>query len=61
MTGLGAHGAHYAGHTGGGPGSTVAVYQAVDRIPRMTAAVFASTDEEGSVEKLTMDLAYGQT
>jgi hypothetical protein len=59
MTGMGAHGAHYAGHTGSGPGSTVAVYQAIDRIPRRTAAVFAPTDEEGSVEKLTMDLAYG--
>jgi CubicO group peptidase (beta-lactamase class C family) len=59
MTGVGAHGALYAGHTGSGPGSTVAVYQAVDRIPRRTAAAFVSTDEAGSVEKLTMDLAYG--
>jgi CubicO group peptidase (beta-lactamase class C family)/GNAT superfamily N-acetyltransferase len=59
MTGVGAHGAQYAGHTGHGPGSTIAVYQAVDRIPRRTAAVFASTDDEGSVEQLTMDLAYG--
>jgi len=61
MTGVGAHGAQYAGHTGGGPGSTVAVYQAVDRMPRRTAAVFASTDDAGSVEQLAMDLAYGQT
>jgi CubicO group peptidase (beta-lactamase class C family) len=59
MTGVGAHGAQYAGHTGSGQGSTVAVYQAIDRTPRRTAAVFASTDEEGSVEQLTMDLAYG--
>jgi CubicO group peptidase (beta-lactamase class C family) len=59
MTGVGAHGAQYAGHTGSGPGSTVAVYQAVDRTPHRTAAVFAPTDEEGSVEQLAMDLAYG--
>jgi CubicO group peptidase (beta-lactamase class C family) len=34
-------------------------WDAVDRIPRRTAAAFVSTDEEGPVETLTMDLAYG--
>jgi hypothetical protein len=38
-----------AGHTGGGPGSAVAVYHRLDR-PAGTAAAFAAGGDDASVE-----------
>jgi CubicO group peptidase (beta-lactamase class C family) len=38
-----------AGHTGGGPGSAIAVYHRIDQ-PTGTAAAFAAGDEDASVE-----------
>jgi D-alanyl-D-alanine carboxypeptidase len=51
----------YIGHTGGGPGSTSAVYQlaggpAGERT-RCTGAVFAPVDDPGIVEARAMELA----
>ena len=43
----------YIGHTGGGPGSTAAVYQ-----NRYTAAAFAPLDDPGPVETRAMALAH---
>lgn len=44
------------GHTGQGPGSTVAVYHFPDFNPPRTAGVFASIEEQGVVEKNVIDL-----
>ncbi len=44
-----------AGHTGGGPGSAVAVYRRMDGVAR-TAAVFVSTEDERPVETLAWRL-----
>jgi hypothetical protein len=38
------------GHTGGGPGSTAAVYCSPGRVPARVAAVFAPSEEAGQVE-----------
>ena len=43
----------YVGHTGGGPGSTSAVY-----CERFAAAAFARCDDPGPVEKRAMTLAH---
>jgi hypothetical protein len=39
-----------AGHTGGGPGSVIAVYHRTDARPR-TAAIFSPGDDQGGVER----------
>jgi CubicO group peptidase (beta-lactamase class C family) len=44
-----------AGHTGGGPGSSVAVYRRMDGVSR-TAAVFETAEGEGPVETLAWRL-----
>lgn len=44
------------GHTGQGPDSTVAVYHFPSFDPPRTAAVFASIEEQGVVEKKVIDL-----
>jgi hypothetical protein len=44
-----------AGHTGGGPGSAVAVYRRMDGVGR-TAAVFQTAEGEGPVEALAWRL-----
>ncbi len=54
MIGTGETGATYTGHTGGGPGSTAAVYQCG---PRRTAAVFAPVDRPALVEREAIHLA----
>ena len=44
-----------AGHTGGGPGSSVAVYRRMDGVQR-TAATFETTEGDGPVETLAWRL-----
>lgn len=56
MVGIGDAGATYVGHTGGGPGSTAAIYQC-GREPRRTAAAFAPVEEPAAVERCAMELA----
>ena len=45
-----AGGDRFAGHTGGGPGSVVAVYHALSGGPARTAAIFLPGDDQGAVE-----------
>ena len=54
MIGVGETGATYVGHTGGGPGSTAAIYQCG---PHRTAAAFADTEDPGFVERRAICLA----
>lgn len=51
--GIGDAGATYVGHTGGGPGSTAAIYQC----GRRTAGAFAPVEEPATVERRAMELA----
>ena len=44
-----------AGHTGGGPGSAVAVYRRMDGVAR-TAAAFADAEGDGPVEAVAWRL-----
>ncbi|WP_414470886.1 serine hydrolase domain-containing protein [Microvirga sp. M2] len=57
MTGETTRGLKVAGHTGGGPGSTIAVYWALDRrdAPRV-AASFATTDDQAMTEEMAFGL-----
>jgi len=61
MIGIGETGAAYVGHTGGGPGSTAAIYQRGPERhrsgPRRTAAAFARTADPALVERRAMTLA----
>jgi D-alanyl-D-alanine carboxypeptidase len=63
MIGQGIPAGEYVGHSGGGPGSTSAVYQRaaplVDAGARVTAAAFAPLDEPGPVEARALALATG--
>lgn len=64
MIGQGDPPGEYVGHTGGGPGSTSAIYRfvgdATDEHTRRTAAVFAPVDDPGLVEVQAMKVAaYG--
>jgi CubicO group peptidase (beta-lactamase class C family) len=59
-------GGHVAGHTGAGPGSTVAVYYAGSAKPSRTAAFpsrtgafFATGEDQAHVESQTFRLIYG--
>jgi CubicO group peptidase (beta-lactamase class C family) len=45
-----------AGHTGGGPGSVIAVYQRLDAGRRCTAATFEAGGTEGVVESACSDM-----
>ena len=45
------------GHSGGGPGSTNAVYHFPDLSPARTVAVFAESEEDGMAESLALRLA----
>jgi CubicO group peptidase (beta-lactamase class C family) len=47
------------GHTGGGPGSVIAVYHRPDAAPPFTAAAFAFSDDVGHVEEIA--LSRGQS
>lgn len=55
MIGEGVPPGSYIGHTGGGPGSTAAVYRCADT--GCTAAAFAPIDDSGEVERRAMALA----
>ena len=59
MVGRGDPPGQYMGHTGGGPGSSAAVYQRADTTgdARCTAAAFAPLDDPGPVERRAMALA----
>lgn len=45
-----------AGHTGGGPGSVIAVYRRTDRGAVETAAAFALGQDEAAVERAAFGL-----
>lgn len=47
---------HVFGHTGGGPGSTIAVYGASDRKPLRTAVFFATDENEAEREEKAFGL-----
>jgi CubicO group peptidase (beta-lactamase class C family) len=51
MIGEVASGIRAAGHTGGGPGSTVAVYRSIGGEAARTAAVFATSEEQAGTEE----------
>ena len=59
MSGTGTPPGHYIGHTGGGPGSTAAIYQRRDLTdhPPRTAAAFAPLADPGPAERHAMALA----
>lgn len=50
MTGTGPENSRVIGHTGGGPGSVIAVYHHPDATPPFTAAAFSSGGDPGRVE-----------
>lgn len=50
MTGTGSENSRVIGHTGGGPGSVIAVYHHPDAIPIFSAAAFSSGEDAGRVE-----------
>lgn len=50
MTGTGPEDSRVIGHTGGGPGSVIAVYHHPDAAPTFTAAAFSSGQDIGRVE-----------
>ncbi len=50
MTGTGPESSRVIGHTGGGPGSAIAVYHHPDVTPSFTAAAFSSGEDAGRVE-----------
>ncbi|MDE2197942.1 MAG: beta-lactamase family protein [Rhodospirillales bacterium] len=56
MIGRGTDGQHYVGHSGGGPGSTAAVYRRLAP-PGPVGAAFAPLDDPGVVERRAMALA----
>jgi hypothetical protein len=51
MCGMTSYGSTAIGHTGGGPGSVVAVYYLPRATPAFTAAAFAFGDDQARVEK----------
>ena len=54
MTGTGPEDSRVIGHSGGGPGSVIAVYHHPDAIPPFTAAAFSSGEDVGRVEAEAM-------
>jgi hypothetical protein len=52
MSGIASSEHKVMGHTGGGPGSVIAVYHHPDAAPRLTAAAFAFGDDLGQVEEI---------
>jgi CubicO group peptidase (beta-lactamase class C family) len=50
MTGTGLTGSRVIGHSGGGPGSVIAVYHHPDENPPSTVAAFLPADDTGKVE-----------
>ncbi|WP_134499728.1 serine hydrolase domain-containing protein [Microvirga pakistanensis] len=60
MTGETACGLVVAGHTGGGPGSTIAVYHALEgQVPSRTAACFMTDEDQSRTEERTFTLLKG--
>jgi CubicO group peptidase (beta-lactamase class C family) len=51
MSGITSSGNKAIGHTGGGPGSVIAVYHRPDAAPRFTAAAFAFGNDQAEVEE----------
>ncbi|MBS0520859.1 MAG: beta-lactamase family protein [Proteobacteria bacterium] len=51
MTGIVTGGRTIAGHTGGGPGSVIAVYHLLSSRPHRTVAAYAEGDDQGVVER----------
>ena len=64
MIGTDETGASYVGHTGGGPGSTAAVYQRIPDLPgvgpRRTAGAFAPVEDPAIVERRAVVLAMNR-
>lgn len=56
MSGRSATGVQVAGHTGGGPGSTIAVYHGLKSSPARTAAFFVTGDDQALAEGKTFAL-----
>ncbi|MDP1585888.1 MAG: serine hydrolase domain-containing protein [Bradyrhizobium sp.] len=54
MTGTGPENSRVIGHTGGGPGSVIAVYHHPDATTPFTAAAFSSGEDAGRVESEAM-------
>jgi len=52
-------GAFIAGHTGGGPGSVIAVYRLYGRRPTRTGAAFLAQNEAPAVERAAIQYAAG--
>lgn len=59
MAGQGRFGWRVEGHTGGGPGSTCAVYHLPGSAPRRTAAAYAAGDRGGFVERRAFRAGLG--
>jgi CubicO group peptidase (beta-lactamase class C family) len=59
MGGVTSHGMRAFGHTGGGPGSVIAVYRLPDAVRPYTAAAFASGDDPAPVEERVLNHASG--
>jgi len=55
MSGTGLPGLPVAGHTGGGPGSAIAVYNFPDAAPARTVATFSLTEQAAIVEQAAFD------
>jgi CubicO group peptidase (beta-lactamase class C family) len=55
MVGTCAKGRRVTGHSGGGPGSVIAVYHSPGAMPSVTAAAFCSGANEGAVESAAFE------
>jgi len=55
MCGVTSNGTRAFGHTGGGPGSVIAVYRLPDAEPPYTAAAFAVGEDPAPVEERTLN------
>jgi CubicO group peptidase (beta-lactamase class C family) len=61
MIGEVASGMGVAGHTGGGPGSTIAVYRSIGGKAARTAAVFATSEDQAGTEEEAFRLIGGSS
>jgi len=59
MCGTASNGMRAIGHTGGGPGSVIAVYHVPEAERPYTAAAFAFGDDVGSVEERVLNRGAG--
>jgi hypothetical protein len=58
MSGTVSNGTDVVGHTGGGPGSVVAVYYLPQKQPPITAAAYALTHDQSVVEAACFDQEF---